>query len=96
MANVYNLNDNGLQVVEGTNISYNKDVILTLTTDDGDQSILVCKLYCTIITNTSIQYYMSVIDKSLYQSYKDTIQTVIDEFKATATQLAKDNGVPII
>lgn len=85
-----------LQVAEESTINFNKDVVLTLTTDEGEKSILICKLYCTIITNKSIQYYMDVVDKTLFQNNKDAIQVVIDEFKATATKIAEENNVPII
>lgn len=95
MADIYNLG-NGLQVSENQNITFNKDIVLTLTTDKGEQSVLVCRLYCTIITNKSIQYFMEVVDKTLFQNNKATIQPVIDEFKASATKLAEDNNVPII
>ena len=96
MSDVYNLNNNGLQVSESQNINFNKDIVLTLATDQGERSIVVCKLYCTIVTNQSIQYYMTVEDKTLYQNNKSDIQTVIDEFKATAARLAEENNVPII
>ncbi len=85
-----------LQVAEESTINFNKDVVLTLTTDEGEKSVLICKLYCTIITNKSIQYYMDVVDKTLFQNNKDAIQVVIDEFKATATKIAEENNVPII
>lgn len=96
MSDVYNLNNNGLQVSESQNINFNKDIVLTLTTDQGERSIVVCKLYCTIVTSQSIQYYMTVEDKTLYQSNKSDIQKVVDEFKATAAKLAEENNVPII
>lgn len=85
-----------LQVAEESTINFNKDVVLTLTTDEGEKSVLICKLYCTIITNKSIQYYMDVVDKTLFQNNKDAIQVVIDEFKATAAKIAEENNVPII
>ena len=85
-----------LQVAEESTINFNKDVVLTLTTDEGEKSVLICKLYCTIITNKSIQYYMDVVDKTLFQNNKDAIQVVIDEFKTTAMKLAEENNVPII
>ena len=87
---------NNLQVAENQTINFNKDVVLTLTTDNGEQSVLICKLYCTIITNKSIQYYMDVVDKTLFQNNKATIQPIIDEFKASATRLAEENNVPIV
>ena len=96
MADIYDINNRGLQVSETQEITFNKDVVLTLKTDDGERSMLVCRLYCTIITNKSIQYFMSVEDKALFQSNRNDIQVVIDEFKATATRLAEDNNVPII
>lgn len=95
MADVYNIG-NGLQVSENQNITFNKDIVLTLTTDNGEQSVLVCRLYCTIVTNKSIQYFMEVVDKTLFQNNKTTIQPVIDEFKASVAKLAEDNNVPII
>ena len=85
-----------LQVAEESTINFNKDIVLTLTTDEGEKSVLICKLYCTIITNKSIQYYMDVVDKTLFQNNKNAIQVVIDEFKATATKIAEENNVPII
>jgi hypothetical protein len=96
MADVYDLNNSGLQVSESQNITFNKDIVLTLKTDQGERSIVVCKLYCTIVTNQSIQYYMTVEDKTLYQNNKSDIQKVIDEFKTTAAKLAEVNNVPII
>jgi hypothetical protein len=95
MADIYNIG-NGLQVSENQNINFNKDIVLTLVTDNGESSVLVCRLYCTIITNKSIQYFMEVVDKTLFQNNKATIQPVIDEFKASATKLAEENNVPII
>ena len=87
---------NNLQVAEESTINFNKDVVLTLTTDEGERSVLICKLYCTIITGTSIQYYMQVVDKTLFQNNKNAIQPIIDEFKATAIKIAEENNVPII
>lgn len=95
MADIYNIG-NGLQVSENQNINFNKDIVLTLTTDNGEQSVLVCRLYCTIVTNKSIQYFMEVVDKTLFQNNKATIQPVIDEFKASAIKLAEENNVPIV
>lgn len=71
-------------------IVYNKDV------DGVLHTILVCKLTCNIVANTSISYTMRVLDLEIYNENKDIIQEEIDAFKIQAQNLAKTYNVPII
>ena len=87
---------NMMQVSENQTINFNKDIVMTMPTESGEQSIIVCKLYCTIIANKSIQYYMNVENKSIFEKMKEVIQVEIDSYKEQAQKLAQENNVPII
>lgn len=74
-------------------INYNKDI--TLTDLEGNQKIIV-KCYCTIQANQSISYYMDVIEKDIFNKYKDVIQPEINRYKQDAERIATEHNVPII
>ena len=87
---------NMMQVSENQTINFNKDIVMTLPAESGEQSIIVCKLYCTIIANKSIQYYMNVENTDIFERMKDVIQVEINNYKEQAKRLAEENNVPII
>ena len=88
---------NMMQVSENQTINFNKDIVMTVPQIDGtEQSIIVCRLYCTIVASKSIQYYMDVENADMFERMKDTIQVEIDSYKNQAIKIAQENNVPII
>lgn len=88
---------NMMQVSENQTINFNKDIVMTIPQMDGsEQSTTICRLYCTIVENQSIQYYMTVENLDIFNRMKDTIQVEINKFKEEAKTIASSNNVPII
>ena len=89
---------NMMQVSENQTINFNKDIVMTVPQIDGtEQSIIVCRLYCTIVASKSIQYYMDVENADMFERMKDTIQVEIDRLmsevimlRATLKQMSKE------
>ena len=85
--------NNFIGVSEKQTSTYNKDIIVR---DLNGNDTVVVKCYCTIVAGQSISYYMDVIDTALFEKAKDVIQTEIENFKSQATEIARNNNVPII
>ena len=48
-----------------------KDITQTITVNDIKQDIVICRLSCHIIGNTSISYIMKVVDLDRFNENKD-------------------------
>ena len=73
-----------------------KDITQSITLDDITTEIIICKLTCHIVANTSISYIMRVLDLEKFNENKEVIQEEIDAFKIQAQNLAQTYNVPII
>lgn len=73
-----------------------KDITQTIDINGIETTILICKLSCHIVANTSISYIMRVLDLDKYNENKEIIQEEIDAFKVQSQNLAKTYNVPII
>lgn len=73
--------------------NFNKDIVVT---DLDNNSRIIVKCYCTIVSGKSISYYMTVEDEEIFENNKEAIQEEIARFKEEAMDLAKRNDVPII
>jgi hypothetical protein len=86
----------GINTTTNETTSLVKDITQTILIDGIETTIIICKLSCHIVGNTSISYIMRVLDLDKFNENKEIIQEEIDAFKIQAQNLAKTYNVPII
>ena len=66
-----------IQLIEDKTVVANDSIVVY---DDNSNEILVATLYGTVKKNGSVSYCFNIVNEDVYNTNKDSIQAVVDQF----------------